>query len=203
MAFFIPFMCVTFFQIYSLTSPVLFIKNNKLWNERRFFVYMTASVYRVISKNIENHIFKHNRIFKLPCIYKQPVLTKKWHYNIFVQILYSYLRYTDRLLDVFFLLLVVTFLELHEKPRRKDWVIESRQKNFCERYHFSGCHVFLNMSFFVGFFIHSLPNALRCENVPIYKIVFVISNKTIDHIIRYKKWLNFHYCITVQIGKSN
>ena len=38
-------------------------------------------------------------------MYKQLVLTKSWNYNIFMQILYSYLIYTDRLFDVFFLLL--------------------------------------------------------------------------------------------------
>ena len=38
-----------------------------------------------------------------------------------MQILYSYLRYTDRHLDVFFLLLPVILSEIYEKPRRKDW----------------------------------------------------------------------------------
>ena len=41
-----------------------------------------------------------------------------------MQILYSYLKYIDRLLDEFFLLLAVIFSECHEKPRRKDWVSE-------------------------------------------------------------------------------
>ena len=31
----IPFTCARLCQFYSLTSPVLFIKNNKLWNERK------------------------------------------------------------------------------------------------------------------------------------------------------------------------
>ena len=43
-----------------------------------------------------------------------------------MQILYSYLRYTDRFLNVFFLLLVVILLELPENPRRKDWVTEEK-----------------------------------------------------------------------------
>ena len=33
--------------------------------------------------------------------------------------LYSYLRFTDRVLDVFFFLLAVILSELYEKPRRK------------------------------------------------------------------------------------
>ena len=62
-------------------------------------------------------------------------MTKKWNDNIFVQILYSYLRYTDRLLGVSFLLLVVILSEFYEKPRREDWVAEkSTWKNLSERY---------------------------------------------------------------------
>ena len=53
-------------------------------------------------------------------MYQQPVLTKYWNFNIFVQILYSYLKYIDRLLDAFFLLLTVILSELHGKQRRKD-----------------------------------------------------------------------------------
>ena len=36
-------------------------------------------------------------MFRHKCMYKQPTLTKYWNYNIFVQILYSYFRYTGRL----------------------------------------------------------------------------------------------------------
>ena len=54
-----------------------------------------------------------------------------------MQILYSYLRYTDRLLGLFFLLLTV-ISEFHEKPiiykkKKNAW------KNFCEVHHFLGC----------------------------------------------------------------
>ena len=81
---------------------------------------MTASAYRVTSKEVENRVFKHNRIFRHTSMYKQPKLTKQWNYNNFVQILYTYLRYTDKLLDAFFLLLAVILSELYENPRRKD-----------------------------------------------------------------------------------
>ena len=60
------------------------------------------------------------RILRHTCMYKQPILTKQWNYNNFVQILHSYLRYIDRLLDVIFLLLAVILSELHEIPRRKN-----------------------------------------------------------------------------------
>ena len=53
-------------------------------------------------------------------MYKKPILAKKWNYNIFVQILYSYLKYPDGLLDVFFMLLAVLLLEFHEKSKIKD-----------------------------------------------------------------------------------
>ena len=81
---------------------------------------MTASAYHVILKEVENRVFRHNRILRHTCIYKQPILTKWWNYNNFVQILYSYLKYTDTLLDVLFLLQAVILFELHENPRRKD-----------------------------------------------------------------------------------
>ena len=58
---------------------------------------MAASTPHVISMEVENHIFKHNWIFRHSCIYKQPTLTKSWIFNIFVQMLYSYFRYTGSL----------------------------------------------------------------------------------------------------------
>ena len=37
---------------------------------------MTASAYHVISKEVENHIFKHNWIFRHLCMYNQPTFDK-------------------------------------------------------------------------------------------------------------------------------
>ena len=81
---------------------------------------MADSAFHVISKEEENPVFRHNRIFKHTYMYKQPILPKWWNYNNFLQISYSYLKYTDWFSHVFFLLLPVTISELHEKPRRKD-----------------------------------------------------------------------------------
>ena len=69
--------------------------------------------------------------------------------------IYSYLRYTDRLLDVFSLLLAVTS-KLLEKPRRKGWVTE---KKSIEEFRLSlfWLHALLPMSFFVAFFAYSVP----------------------------------------------
>ena len=70
---------------------------------------MAALVYHVISNEVENRIFRHNPIFRHTSMYKQPILIKQWNHNIFVEILYSCLRDTDRLLGVFFSLLAVIF----------------------------------------------------------------------------------------------
>ena len=42
MEFFIPFhsTCVTLCQFFSIASPVLFNRNNKLWNERKKISYI-------------------------------------------------------------------------------------------------------------------------------------------------------------------
>ena len=58
---------------------------------------MAGSVYYFISEEVENYIFRHNWILKHTCMYKQPALAKCWNYNLFVQILYSHFRYTNRL----------------------------------------------------------------------------------------------------------
>ena len=42
--------------------------------KKRFLVYMTASVYHIISKEAENRIFRQNRIFRLTFMYKQLIL---------------------------------------------------------------------------------------------------------------------------------
>ena len=50
--FFNPLILVTVCQFFCVTSLVLFTKNKKTmeWEKKRFFVYMTASSYHVISK---------------------------------------------------------------------------------------------------------------------------------------------------------
>ena len=57
-----------------------------------FCKYGCFSLSRYI-KGVANHIFRHNRIFRLACMYKQPILTKQWHCSIFVKILYSMIHY--------------------------------------------------------------------------------------------------------------
>ena len=38
--------------------------------------YLSASAYHVISKEVENHIFRHNCMFRYTCMHKQPILTR-------------------------------------------------------------------------------------------------------------------------------
>ena len=44
--------------------------------ENTFFVYMTATVDHIMPKEVENRIFRHNRIFIHTCKYKKPMLDK-------------------------------------------------------------------------------------------------------------------------------
>lgn len=77
----------------------------------------------------------------------------------FAQTLYSYLRWDDRLFDVFFLLLLLLFsFWLFTRIQEKNvWVTEkSTKKNLCERHHFFCLHYLPLMSFFYGVF-HLLP----------------------------------------------
>ena len=61
MAFFTSFNFVTLSEFYSTKFPVLFTKTiQKLQKESS---YMAASACHVISKEVENDIFKHNLIF--------------------------------------------------------------------------------------------------------------------------------------------
>ena len=126
MAFFNPLNFVKFRQFYSTTSPVSLTKLHREtieWEGKIFFANMAVLAYHVISTEAEKHIFKHNWIFRHSCIYKQPTLTKLWNFHIFCK---YYIVILDTLvssfLDILFLLLAVILSELHEKPRRKDWV---------------------------------------------------------------------------------
>ena len=55
---------------------------------------MAGPAQHVISREVECQIFRRSCIFRCTCIYKQPKMTKLWNYNIFVQVLYSYLTST-------------------------------------------------------------------------------------------------------------
>ena len=130
MAFFTPFNFETLYQFYSTTSPVSFSKLHQEtieWEGKRFFAYMAASVYHVISTEVENHIFKPIEFLDTSAFINNP----HWQSSgilIFLCKYYIVISNTlvGSLLDMLFLLVDVILSELHEKPRRKDWVTEIR-----------------------------------------------------------------------------
>ena len=101
----------------------LFTENNKImeWEKRRFFVKVPALPYQVISKEVENRIFRHNHTFRQICMCTTPIDNKVVELYFCANI-YSYFRYIGSLSWMIFLLLIVILSGLHEKPRRKDWV---------------------------------------------------------------------------------
>ena len=120
--------------------------------KRRFFAYMAASAYRVISKEKENQIFRHNWIFRHTCVYKQSTLTKWWNYDMFVQIWYTYFRYTGRL----FLgccRKIVTGLWETKKEKRLSY-----RRKYTEEFVWGTSlfwlHALLSISFFVALFVY-------------------------------------------------
>ena len=113
----------------------------------------------MISKEVKNRIFGHNWIFRHPCIYKQPALTKYWNYNVLVQIWYGYFRYTGRLF------LGCALLVAHCNISRASW--ETKMERLSYRKKYTGefawgtslfwLHTVLSMSLSVAFFVFSLP----------------------------------------------
>ena len=88
---------------------------------------MDASAYYFISKEVENHIYRHNQIFRQLCMYQQP----HWQSSRIRIFLCKYcIVISDTtigsFLYVFFMLLAVILAVLNEKPRMKDWVTEKK-----------------------------------------------------------------------------
>ena len=86
---------------------------------------MAASAYHFISTEVENHIFKPIKFLDTSAFINNP----HWQGSGILTFLCKYcIVISDELvgsfLDVHFLLLAVILSELHEKPRRKDWVTE-------------------------------------------------------------------------------
>ena len=105
---------------------LLLTKINELWSGRQeHFLYVWLLHYITLYQRSRKSYFVHNCIFRSTCICKQSISTKQCNYNIFVQVLYSYLRYTDRLLDVFLLFLAAfKIIRVLWEQRRKNSIIE-------------------------------------------------------------------------------
>ena len=133
MAFFTPFNFVVLCQFYSNTSPVLFTKLQWEiieWKKRRFFADMAASAYYVISREVKNHISRHNWIFRHTCYINNPHCQSSG-IIIFMSKYYIVISVTlaGPFLDVLFLLFAVILSGLHEKTRRNiDWVTEKKYR---------------------------------------------------------------------------
>ena len=75
-AFSILLTCITLFKFYSITSPVLFTKNSKLWNERKEdFLHVWLLQHIMLYQRSKLH-YGHNRICRHTYMCKQPKLTK-------------------------------------------------------------------------------------------------------------------------------
>ena len=86
---------------------------------------MAASVYHVISTEVENHIFKPIEFLDTSAF----INNQHWRISEILIFLCKYCiviseTLVGSFLDVHFLLLAVILSELHEKPRREDWVTE-------------------------------------------------------------------------------
>ena len=104
--------------------------------EKKNFSYMAASAYHVISKEVKNHILRHNWILRHTCCVNNP----HWQSGGIITFLCKcYIVISDKLvgsfLDVLFLLLAVMLSGPHEKLRRDtDWVTEKKYlEEFCVR----------------------------------------------------------------------
>ena len=87
---------------------------------------MAASVYHVISTEVENHISLNTIEFLDTYLFRN---NPHWQSSgILISLYKNYIVISDTLvdsfLDVLFLLLAVILSELHENPRREDWVTE-------------------------------------------------------------------------------
>ena len=130
---------------------------------------MAASAYHVILKEVENQIFRHSWVFRHICVCKQPTLTKQWNYNIFVQILYSYFRYTGRLF-LGYALFVARCNTIRTSWETKKERLSYRKKyieEFVWEISLFWLHALLSMSFFVAFLVYSLPKWRTCWIAPI------------------------------------
>ena len=115
---------------------------------------MVASAHHVIPKEVENRVLKDKCIFRHTGIYKQHKLTGHWNYNNFVQILYSYLRYTDRLCGCVFLVARCNIIRASWELRKNERL--SYRKKYTEKFGWGislfWLHALLLMSLFVAFF---------------------------------------------------
>ena len=118
---------------------------------------MAAWTYDVISKEVENHILKHDWLITHLCMHKQPTLTKQWKYfcaNI------SYIVISDTLvasfLDVFFLNARFNIFRVSCEPKKERFSFRKKLE-FVWVTKLFWLPTLLSMSFFVAVFVYSPP----------------------------------------------
>ena len=117
---------------------------------------MAAWTYHVISKEVENHILKHDWLITHLCMHKQPTLTKQWKY-FFANI--SYVVIPDTLvasfLDVFFINARFNIFRVSCESKKEGFSFRKKKLYLCEWLFW--LHALLSMSSFVAVFVYSLP----------------------------------------------
>ena len=135
MAFFTPFTFVKLIQFYSITSLGYSLKIRSYgMREKKIFGYIAVSEYHVISKKEENPSLDTIEFLDTYVYVNNP----HWQSSQIIVLLRKYyIVISDKLIDsfwdVFFLLLSVILWELHENPKRKDWVTEKLHWSICVR----------------------------------------------------------------------
>ena len=120
---------------------------------------MAASVYDVIPKEVENHIFKHNLIFRHLCVYEQP----HWQSSGIITFLCKYYIVTSDALVGFFLdvlLFIARFNIIRASRETKKKKLSHRKKckkEFMWETSPFWLHTLFSMSIDVDFLIYSLP----------------------------------------------
>ena len=129
----------------------------------KIFCFMAGSVYHIMRKEVEN-CFKHNHTFTYAC-----VSNPSWKSSGTI-ILYSYLRFLDRLLNVFFLV-------FHCNTITASWKTKNEKLSYRKRYTDGSeweISLFVCVSSFLShlllFFIYSL--SFVYSNVMQKKILF-------------------------------
>ena len=123
-----------------------------------FFVYISDSAYRIRSKEVENHIFRLNFIFRYTCMYQLPILTKLLNYNVFCK---YYIVISDTLIGcrLCFSYCLPQYHQSFKRNQEKNLNYKKcTQNNLCEGHHFFDCTLsFLSYVIFVVFLVYSLP----------------------------------------------
>ena len=144
MVFFTPLTFVKLIKFF-LSLPLSYSIKTRSYGmkEKKIFcIYGWFSVSRYIEEGRKS-LCRRNWIYKHTCMYEQPTLTKQWNYSIFVNLLYSYFKYTNRLFLGCVLFVGCCSIIWASRETKKERL--SYRKRYSER----GLYALLSMSFFL------------------------------------------------------